>query len=172
MYLSSPIQKAILSNTILLPVALKLGELAPVAGTGFVALFENLKLSLNKQREVLTLVEEIALREDIPILEVLNDKRLTGMLNHPELDRNQKTRQIRLYLRKRRFPALTHAENSFDRLIKELKLGKDIKLIPPKNFEGMTYTFTFKFKDLVELKDRKASFDKIIRNPALKKIRG
>jgi hypothetical protein len=34
------------------------------------------------------------------------------------------------------------------------------------------YTLTINFKDLVELKDRQATFDAIIQNPALEKILG
>jgi len=77
---------------------------------------------------------------------------------------------LRQYLKKRRFPALTSAEKRFDLLVKELKLGQDIKLIPPNNFEGATYTLTLNFKNMVELKARKATFDAIIQNSALEKI--
>jgi len=168
--LAGYIHKAILSNTIALPMALRLGELEPAAATGLVALFETLKPSLNKQREILTLVKEIALREAIPTIEVLNEKRLQEIMNHPDMDRNQKTRMLRQYLKKRRFPALTSVAKRFDLLVKELKLGQDIKLIPPNNFEGTTYTLTLKFKNMVDLKARKAAFDTIIQNSALGKI--
>ena len=169
-HLSSHIHKAILSNTITLPMALRLGELEPAAATDFLALFETLKPSLNKQREILTLVKEIALAEDIPILKVLNEKRMQKTLNHPDIDRNQKTRMVRQYLKKRRFPVLTSAEKRFELLVKELKLGQDIKLIPPNNFEDTTYSLTLNFKNMVELKARKATFDTIIQHPALEKI--
>jgi len=169
-HLAGHIHKAILSNTITLPIALGLGELEPAAATGLVALFETLKPSLNKQREILTLVKEIAFREAVTIIEVLNEKRLQEIMNHPDMDRNQKTRMLRQYLKKRRFPALTSAEKRFDLLVKELKLGQDIKLIPPNNFEGTTYTLTLNFKNMVELKARKATFDAIIQNSALEKI--
>ena len=105
-------------------------------------------------------------------LEVLRDKHLQEILNHADLDRNQKARKIRSLLKKRRFPAITSAERAFDRLISELKLGSDIKLTPPDNFEGSIYTLTINFKDLIELKDSQATFDAIIQNPALEKILG
>jgi ParB family chromosome partitioning protein len=169
-HLSSHIHKAILSNTITLPMALRLGELEPAGANGFLALIETLKPSLNKQREILTLVEEIALREAIPIIEVLEEKRMREILNHADFDKNQKTRMIRQYLKKRRFPALTSAEKRFELLVKELKLGQDIKLIPPKNFEDKTYSLTLHFKNMIELKVRKETFDTIIQNSALEKI--
>ncbi len=171
-HLSSPIQRAVLSDIISLAMALELGKLAPDVGAGFVELFENIKLSLNKQREIITYVQEIALREEIAILELLNEDRLQAILNQTELDKNQKTRIIRSYLKQRRFPAITSAERAFEKLIKELRLPRGIKLIPPTNFEGLIYTFTINFKDLTELIEHKTTFDEIIHNPYIKKIMG
>lgn len=171
-HLSRCIQRAILADTVSLAMALELGRLAPDDTAGFVELFENLKLSLNKQREILTLVQEIALREDLAIAEVLNDDRLQAILNQTDLDKNQKTGIIRSYLKQRRFPAITSAERTFEQLIKALKLPSGIKLIPPNNFEGSKYTLRFDFSDLPELIDHKATFDAITHNPHIKKILG
>jgi ParB family chromosome partitioning protein len=171
-HLSRPIQRAILSDIISLAMALELGKLAPDVGAGFVELFENLKLSLNKQREIVTFVQEIALREEITILEILNENRLQAILNQTDLDKNQKTRIIRFYLKQRRFPAITSAERAFEKLIKALRLPRGIKLIPPANFEGSIYTLTFNFKELSELIEHKTTFDEITHNPYIKKILG
>lgn len=170
--LSRPIQRAILSDIVSLAMALELGRLAPDDAADFVELFENLKLSLNKQREILTLVQEIALREDLAVSEVLNDDHLQAILNQTDLDKNQKTGIIRFYLKQRRFPAITSAERVFEKLIKELRLPSGIKLIPPNNFEGSKYTLRFNFSDLPELIDHKTTFDAITRNPHIKKILG
>ena len=169
-YLSQTIQNGILSNTISLSTALELGRLPQDAGECFAKLFGLLKLSLNKQREIITLIEEIALREDISIMEVLAEYGLQKILSNKDLDRNQKTRKIRNYLKQRRFPALTSAEKEFAEHVKKLELGSGAKLIPPENFEGTNYTLKLSFKNIVELKDRKAIFDAIIQNPALEKI--
>jgi hypothetical protein len=171
-YLSRPIQNCILSNTISLSIALELGMLQTDGGIAFVDLFEKLNASLNKQREIVTLVKEIALRENISILEVLQDDDLCSILNHTEIDRTRKTQKIRMYLKTRRFPAITNAENVFQTRLKDLKLGSGIKLIPPQNFEGTTYTIMLNFKNLAELEARSAILDSIIQNPILNKIMG
>jgi ParB family chromosome partitioning protein len=171
-HLSRPIQRAILSDTISLAMALELGKLTPDVGAGFVELFENLKLSLNKQREIVTFVQEIALREEIAVLEVINDDRLQAILEQKDFDKNQKTRKIRSYLKQRRFPAITSAARAFEKLIKELGLPGGIKLIPPANFEGSIYTLTFNFKNLPELIEHKTTLDEIVHNPIIKKILG
>jgi len=169
-HLPGSVQNGILSNTISLTMALELGRLQQEAGEGFAKLFETLKLSLNKQRETLTLVKEISLREDISILKVIENNILQKILTNEDLDRNQKIRKIRTYLKQRRFPVITAAEKEFEKHLKKLKLGNGIKLIPPDNFEGSIYFLKFSFRNLIELKDRKASFDAFIQNPSLRKI--
>ena len=169
-HLSESIQNGILSDTISLGMALELGRLHQDAGEGFAKLFGTLKLSLNKQKEILILIKEISYREDIPILQVIKNDRVQKILTNEDLDRNQKIRKIRIYLKQRRFPALTAAENKFQNHLKKLKLGKGTKLIPPDNFEGTTYMLKLFFKNLTELKDRQSSIDALIKNPSLKKI--
>ncbi len=169
-HLPRSVQSGILSNTISLVMALELGRLQQEAGESFAKLFEILKLSLNKQREILTLVKEISLREDISILKVLENNVLQEILTNEDLDRNQRIRKIRIYLKQRRFPVITTAEKEFEKQLKKLKLGNQTKLIPPDNFEGTTYILKFSFTNLIELKDRKATFDALIQTPCLKKI--
>jgi hypothetical protein len=127
-------------------------------------------LSLNKQKEILTLVKEISLREDIPIPKVIKTDRVQKILTNEDIDRNQKIRKIRIYLKQRRFPVITAAENKFENQLKKLKLGSGTKLIPPDNFEGTTYILKLFFKNLNELKDRQSSIDALIKNPSLRKI--
>ena len=169
-HLSGSVQNGILSNTISLTMALELGRMQQKAGEVFAKLFETLKLGLNKQREILTLAKEISLREDIPVLKVIENNILQKILTNEDLDRNQKISKIRIYLKQRRFPVITAAEKEFEKHLKKLKLGNGIKLIPPDNFEGNTYFLKISFKNLIELKDRKASFDAFIQNPSLRKI--
>jgi ParB family transcriptional regulator, chromosome partitioning protein len=151
-------------------MALELGKFQRDVGEGFAKLFETLKLSLNKQKEILTLVTEISLREDIPVLKMIKTDRVQKILTNEDLDRNQKIRKIRIYLKQRRFPAITAAENEFENLLKKLELGSGTKLIPPDNFEGSTYILKLFFRNLNELKDRQASIDELIKNPSLRKI--
>ncbi|MGD8893686.1 MAG: ParB N-terminal domain-containing protein [Desulfobacterales bacterium] len=164
------VQSGILSNTISLAMALELGRLQLEVGECFAKLFQTLTLSLNKQREILRLVKEISLREDISMLKVIENDDLQKILTNKNLDRNQKIREIRVYLKQRRFPVITTAEKEFEKHVKKLKLGSQVKLIPPDNFEGTTYTLKLFFKNLIEFKERKANVDALIKNPSLSKI--
>lgn len=165
-----PIQEGILADTISLAMALELGKLERQVGTAFAKLFEDLKLSLSKQREIITLAREIALRDEISILDLFEANYLQEVLCDEELDRNQKAGRIRLYLKQRRFPSITAAEQRFEKYVKDLKLDSNTKLVPPKNFEGTTYSFNLYFKDLPELKERQKALERVIQNPAIEKI--
>jgi ParB family chromosome partitioning protein len=167
-----PLQNSMLSNTIALATALELAELSKADARGLIRLFNALSLSLNKQRDVLTMVKEIAIREDKSITQVLDTPHLKNILKDKDLDKNQKARNIRKYLKQRRFPAITTAEQSFRQHLKKLNLGKGMELIPPVNFEGSTYTLKLTFNHLNELKNLKNTLEIFTENPHLKKIVG
>jgi ParB family chromosome partitioning protein len=169
-YMAESLQSSMLSDTISLAMALELAGLSTDDAKGFVNLFNALKLSLNKQREILTMVKEIAIREDMSAMQVLKAPHLENILKNKDLDKNQKARNIRIYLKQRRYPAITTAEQSFQKHLKKLNTGKGIELIPPVNFEGSTYTLKLTLNNMTDLKDLKINLDAFIANPHLKKI--
>ena len=132
--------------------------------------FEQLNLSLNKQKEMVTLVSEIAHRQDISIMQVLSHESFTSIMHNENLDRGQKGRQLRAFLRQWRFPRIVAAERHYDTHLKNLKLGRDIKLISPKEFEGTTFTLMINFTSIAQLKVLQSILDKTIRHPSLEKI--
>jgi ParB family chromosome partitioning protein len=164
------IQDGILADTINMSMALELDRLDPEVAEGLVRLFGQLKVGLNKQRELLLLLKEIAKRENIFIPQLIAEKTLQDILKNAELDRAVKRQKIRSYLRRRRFPSISRAEEKYEKFVKQLKLGNNIKLIPPKDFEGMTYMMTFRFDNREELNNMKEKFEKIILHPSFDKI--
>lgn len=164
------LKNGILSNTLSLSMALELGKLDKKTGIGFAQLFNSLKLSLSKQREILTLVKEIAHRDDAPILTVLKEPEMQAIINNNHFDGNQKARKIRKYLKQVRFPIITKAEQAFASHLKTLNLKTGAKLIPPENFESTVYTLTFTFSSFSELQNHKITFDAIIENPSMKTL--
>ncbi len=164
------IQNGVLSNTISLAMALELEKLEKDEGSAFALLFEKLKLSLNKQREIITHIKEIAIIENISIINLLTKSHLRKIADDKDLDRNKKTNEIRLYLKQRRFPEITRAEKELEIKIKKLKLGRNMKLIPPKNFEASTYSLHLQFASMEQLQENKTALEKIIQNPILKDI--
>jgi len=165
-----PIQNSILKDTISLTMANVLAMLEPGTAVVFAALFEQLQLSLNKQKEIFTLISEISHREDISIRQVLDHETLRQIINDENLDRGQKGRHIRTFLRQWRFPRIVKAEQIYEAHVKKLKLGHDIKLIPPKEFEGTTYSLNLNFTSIAHLKVLQSMLNNIIQHPSLEKI--
>jgi len=165
-----PIQNSILNETISLTMANDLAEQAPDTAVEFTRLFEQLKLGLNKQKEIFTLIGEIARREDTSIRRVLACDALQRILADEDLDRGQKGRKIRTFLRQLRFPHLVKVEQNYFAQVKKLKLNPHIKLIPPKEFEGTTYTLNLNFSNIAHLKRLQSMVEKMIQHPSFAKI--
>jgi ParB family chromosome partitioning protein len=168
--LPQPVQCSILTDAISLSMAGELETLDPDSAVALAGLFDQLKLSLSKQKEILTLVEEIAQREDRSVRQVMREPRLQKLINDNDLDRAQKTRQIRSLLRQWRFPRITKAEKNYQIHHKQLKLGNDIKIAPPKDFEGTTYSLTLNFTNVAQLAELKNRLDQLLVHPSFVKI--
>jgi ParB family chromosome partitioning protein len=165
-----PIQEGIIKETINLSMALELSELELAAAEGLARLFDELKVGLNKQRELLLLLKEIAEREDTSIPQLIAEKPLQEILKTAEMDRAVKRQKVRSYLRRRRFPAISQAETDYRKWVGQLKLGNHINLIPPRDFEGNTFSMTLRFNNRRDLADLNKKIGKIIQHPALGKI--
>ncbi len=165
-----PIQEGILTGTINLSMALELGKLEPESAADLVGLFNQLKVGLNRQRELLLLLSEIAQREDISIQQLVAEKPLQKILQNTEMDRAIQRQNIRSHLRQRRYPAISRAEADYQKWVKRLKLGNHIKLVPPKDFEGPKYALTLHFENRQDLSAMTKRIAKILENPAFAKI--
>ena len=165
-----PIQSSILSDTISLSMAKELESMEADLAIAYVRLFEQLKIGLNKQREILTMVKEIGRRDGLSSQAVMAEKRFIEIMAHRDLDRGQKSRQLRDYLRRRRYPRIAEAEKTFEFHHKNLNLGNDIKLIPPKDFEASRYGLNLTFTNLEQLKILQTRLNRIIQLTDFKKI--
>jgi len=164
------IQQAVMDDTISLSMAMELKDLPPECAAAFAQLFGEFKLSLNKQRQILTLVREIARRDGISEQRVLEGGQLQDIISDRERDRGQRVRELRTYLRRRRFPHIVKAETRFENQRKQMNLGSDINFIPPENFEGTNYTLNLTFSSISQLKALRAKLDQLIQHPALRQI--
>jgi hypothetical protein len=170
--LPGPIQISILADTISLAMAKELESLEADCAIAFTRLFDQLKIGLNKQKEIVTLVKEIARRDGLSTQEVMEDKHFIEIMTHRDLDRGQKSRKLRSYLRQRRYPRIAAAKKTFEIHRKNLNLGNDIKLIPPREFEATTYGLNLIFTNLEHLKTLQTRLNKIIQQPDFKIILG
>ncbi|MFO7708972.1 MAG: ParB/RepB/Spo0J family partition protein [Desulfobacterales bacterium] len=164
------VQDAVLEEAVSFAMACELALMPEAAAAAFAGLFRRLKTSLNKQREIVTLVSEVALREGGEPGGILGEPALSAVQNAADMDRNEKTRRIRRLLRQRRYPALASAEERFHDLRQGLKLGENLQLTPPRDFEGTRFTLTLSFDNLEEFGRLRAKLDELARHPDFKTL--
>ena len=165
--LSEHVQKCVLNETISVAMAQELAARSEDEAVYFARLFEDLKLSLNKQREFISLTDEISRREEIHVKDLLNAQRFQEILHDDRLDRAQKAQQLRFYLKQRRFPNITRTYEKFNEHLQRLELTTGIELSPPGNFEGRHYTFSLIFHDLFQLKKQIEFLNHLLSHPDL-----
>jgi ParB family chromosome partitioning protein len=164
------IQDAVISGSVSLSMARALSRMEAAVAIQLTHLFCDLKIGLNKQREIITLIQDIAKRDNLTQSAVLNSAQRLDILKDKDIDKTKRYQRMKHYLKGRRFPALSQAEAMFEIYKRKLNLGNRIKLIPPPYFEGDTFTFSILFNNRVELTDSVAKLDKVIQNPNFKHI--
>jgi hypothetical protein len=168
--LPEAVQAGVLGEIVSFEAAVDLSRFPNDDALCFLDLFKQLKFSQNKQKEVITFVAEIAIREAVPPGEVVQSKEIGAALDHPGLNRNEKGSQIRAILKRRRFPVLVEAEGKFAEDIKALKLDEYIHMTGPPHFEGGPITLRMTFKDEKAFAERRKTLERIAKNPALRRI--
>ena len=166
------VQSGVVEGWLPLPMAFELGAMQEDECLYFAGLFRNNKTSLGKQREILQNVTEIAAREGLTRLSVMNDETLKSILNDPDMEVNRKTAELRHALKKRRYPAISKVEEIFGELVSELGLKKNVTLEPPQFFEGGSYVLTLRFSGKKELLDGLKSAEDAANHPHMEAILG
>ncbi len=170
--LPEPIRRGVADGAIPLAMALSLARLDPADGSTLARLFRDLRPGLNKQREILLMAREIALRDGIALTAVLNAPEMTAAIEDPGRDRNQRAEALRALLRARRYPALSAAEAAFERDRRRLSLPPEIRLAPPPAFESGRFTFQLEFSTPAELARHIETLRELSRADALIRILG
>lgn len=153
------LHNAVESDRIAMGAALKFKQYGydPLLIDQLVNLFLNIRCSLNKQKEIITNIHEIAARENISAADVINAEEIIEIVDNSGdiADENRKGNLVRAVLFDRRYPNLSKAKEQFNINLKLLNsqggLKGGIKLEPPADFEGRDYTISFKFSNVDDL---------------------
>jgi len=164
------VQAGLVDETISLEAGADLSCLSREEALAFFDVLTGLKLSQNKQTEIIRLVREIAAREDLQALQVLQGEDIRAIVDSPAFNRNEKGSLLRAYLKKRRFPTLAKTEERFLRDLKALKLNEDVYITPPAHFEGASYALQMAFKNLEDFNKGRQTLNAMAKNPALKRL--
>ncbi len=168
--LPQQMQNGILSGEISLPSALMLSKLQPKAAVLISEFLIRLKLSLSKQKEMIVILQEIAIREDCTVEEIIHSEKIQSILDDPEMDRPRKSGLIRTYLKHRRFPNISDALDAFEKVKSSLTLGENTSLNPPPGFEGNHYRISFSFSSMNELDHHKQTLERLLEDERIKAL--
>ncbi len=129
-----------------------------------------LKLGINKLKELLTYLDEIALRDNCSIYQVLDDRRIHEILDHEKYTGPQKIEQIRRIIREKRYPQLTTLEHEYHARLKQLHLPRGLQLKTDRFFEDDELSATFRFNSPEQLKTFAEQLLCLSQKPELQKV--
>jgi len=144
-----------------LPLAHQLARFSPEDRMALFRLARELRLGLNKMRELLRYLEELSLRDAVPIHVLLESQDCQQIIRNQRLTRPQRVEGLRKLLKQKRYPRLSQLEQSYSQAIKRLDLPPHIKIIAPPYFEGEGLTLEARFTDASDLKEIALSLQKI-----------
>ncbi|WP_300457435.1 ParB N-terminal domain-containing protein [Desulfobacula sp.] len=136
----------------------------------FLKIFSQIKASSSKQLEIIQYIMEIVARDAIDPTNFFNAKEIQALLFDENTAPGIKTTLLRTYLFERRFPTIFKTHQRVQEKISALKLGGNIKFLPPENFEGQYYGISFKAKRYDEFAATVQTLHTALSNPALKDI--
>jgi ParB family chromosome partitioning protein len=165
--LADSLQAAIVEGWIALNSALEIGELAPRDQQAILEFLSTLRMSVSKQKEVLSMMRDIAGRDGLGVGEVLQSPDIRRIIEDEATESNQKTALVRKLLKKIRYPNLSQAQVRYDEALRTLRFGAQIRLEPPPAFEGETHTMHIRFRNREELETAYLSLGRALQQPAL-----
>jgi ParB/RepB/Spo0J family partition protein len=107
-------------------------------------LFGPHRVSLQEAREIIENAAGLAAASGARVIDVFERPEVKEIFLRDSWTPRQRTRQLRTWLRRERFPKLSSLEERFDALAKSLAGGKRLEIRPPKDFEGDDLTISFR----------------------------
>lgn len=119
-----------------------------------------LKLGVNWQKELTELIIDIAARDNLTCLQVIESSEITEILYDEKLSGPLKRARVKKELQKKRYPFYFLAKEEFDRQLRALNLSSEIKVKPAAFFETDKLTIEYDQR-LKEDKEIEASLNKL-----------
>lgn len=113
-------------------------------------LLSSLKLGENRLREMLTLWEEISLRDRIKVKDIVHRPEIRSILSQEELTLSQRTERVKKFLLDLRYPRLREMEEKFEKERRDLNLPSAVSIHHSPFFEGNGLRIEFQFETMEE----------------------
>lgn len=164
------VRQGVSGNYISLNTALDMESLPRDSAIAVVEIFRKLQPSLNQQRQILEALRNLAGRGETSIDSILKSPEFSNIVDSYDIDRGRRLALFRSLLHRKRYPALSRAEDAFYRLKKNLGLSGDMDLKPPACFEDTVYTMILRFSSARRLCSHAEDLERICRHPDLEAI--
>ena len=102
------------------------------------------KLNHKEFEEVLRYLGDLAMKDEVPIGEVLRWPEIAAILEGEPGDARRRGTDLRFALKRLRYPRLSAVERQFTRALKAARLGEGVRLSPPRFFEGEFLDLAFR----------------------------
>ena len=159
--LEQPIKEALVNTIISFQTAKAFLDMDPESRTTLFSWITGLRLNANQQRHFITYTEEITIKEEKKVSELLKEEAILNILNDSKLNNPQKAKFLINLLRSRRFPLLTRAEYLFKEKTKGLGLPDGISIYHPPFFEDPDYRLEIFFKNGKKLREKIDALGKV-----------
>jgi ParB family chromosome partitioning protein len=113
----------------------------------------SLRLGVNYQKKLVTTCRELANREQKTIAELLKGEEISFILNHPDANPPQKTKNLMTWLTRKHMPRSSQAEAEFAGSVAAMKLPGNVTIQHTPFFEDDAVTLSITFADRKRLQD-------------------
>ena len=125
-------------------------DFVPLPSEDRMTLFEiitSLRLSSSNQKKLLNICRELAGRADTNITALLDNEEVEGILQHPDANPPQKSKNLMLWLSRKHMPRARLAAEEFSRYVAALKLPENVSVAHTPFFEDDSVILSITFSN-------------------------
>lgn len=160
-------QEAVARDVISLAVAEDLAAFDAEIALSFTEIFVSGKVGLNRQREFIRLVFELARIKHVPTADIFKLPEFNDLWRAVSDDRRQKALLLLDWLYRERYPVISAVRDHARQKIAALKLDNRLRLNMPENFENLRHSLSFNFENRDELLELLDLCLKLAHDPAV-----
>ena len=165
--LNAGLRAQLKDSRLTLAAASRLAAKPPSQQAAFAAALSAVRLTASMQRQFLDLVEEIAVRDNRTIQEILRIPEIPHVLTDGRLSEFQKGEQVCSILYRQRYPRISAAEARFAAEMKRLGLPGDVHLTHDRFFESPSIRVAFEVESPARFRALAAALDEASRSEGL-----
>ena len=132
-------------------------------------LAETLLPGLNRFKEIMMLLEEVALMQKLSIKDIINHY-LIDFAKDNALGKKERAEKIRLRLKELKYPKLTKREKKWGEFVKNLHLPQEIKITAPSLTEGKKIKIEIGFSSKVRITDSLQKLNDALKSSSLEEL--